>query len=102
MSAPESKPAPGESLDEIVVRDIRETLLDLLAATGGVFLGFLSAVGRIVNFTALALFYSLRPPYYPRLIVRQMIDIGYYSLPVVGLTAIFTRSEEHTSELQSH
>ena len=27
---------------------------------------------------------------YPRLILRQMIDIGYYSLPVVGLTAIFT------------
>jgi phospholipid/cholesterol/gamma-HCH transport system permease protein len=32
----------------------------------------------------------VRPPYYPRLILRQMIEIGYYSLPVVGLTAIFT------------
>ena len=29
-------------------------------------------------------------PWYPRQILRQMIDIGYYSLPVVGLTAIFT------------
>ena len=29
-------------------------------------------------------------PYYPRVILRHMIDIGYYSLPVVGLTAIFT------------
>ena len=29
-------------------------------------------------------------PSTPRLIGRQMIDIGYYSLPVVGLTAIFT------------
>ena len=29
-------------------------------------------------------------PYYPRAILRQMVDIGYYSLPVVGLTAIFT------------
>jgi len=30
------------------------------------------------------------PPFYPRLILRQIIEIGYYSLPVVGLTAIFT------------
>ncbi|HET9148857.1 MAG TPA: ABC transporter permease, partial [Alphaproteobacteria bacterium] len=65
-------------------------MLDLLAATGRVFLAFLSSVGSIVNFTALAVYYSIRPPYYPRLILRQMIDIGYYSLPVVGLTAIFT------------
>jgi phospholipid/cholesterol/gamma-HCH transport system permease protein len=55
-----------------------------------VFLNFLAALGRIVNFTALAIAYGVRPPYYPRLILRQMIDIGYYSLPVVGLTAIFT------------
>jgi len=34
--------------------------------------------------------HCVRPPIYPRLILRQMIEIGYYSLPVVGLTAIFT------------
>jgi phospholipid/cholesterol/gamma-HCH transport system permease protein len=34
--------------------------------------------------------HCFRPPFYPRLIGRQMIDIGYYSLPVVGLTALFT------------
>src|SRR3546814_20854939 len=28
--------------------------------------------------------------FYPRLVLRQMVEIGYYSLPVVGLTAIFT------------
>ena len=32
----------------------------------------------------------MRPPFYPRLLLRQMVDIGYYSMPVVGLTAIFT------------
>jgi phospholipid/cholesterol/gamma-HCH transport system permease protein len=32
----------------------------------------------------------VRPPIYGRLILRQMISIGYYSLPVVGLTALFT------------
>ena len=32
----------------------------------------------------------MTPPYYPRLILRQIVDIGYFSLPVVGLTALFT------------
>jgi phospholipid/cholesterol/gamma-HCH transport system permease protein len=41
-------------------------------------------------FALRALSHCLRPPFYPRLIARQMIDIGYYSLPVVGLTALFT------------
>jgi phospholipid/cholesterol/gamma-HCH transport system permease protein len=90
MVPSDSKPAGSDGLDDIVARNIRETLLSLLAGTGRVFLNFLGAIGRIVNFTALTLIYSLRPPYYPRLILRQMIDIGYYSLPVVGLTAIFT------------
>src|SRR6185312_3676085 len=57
---------------------------------GRAFLDFLAAAGRIVLFALAAIFYALKPPYYPRLILRQMIDIGYYSLPVVGLTAIFT------------
>ena len=32
----------------------------------------------------------MQPPYYRQQILRQMLEIGYYSLPVVGLTAIFT------------
>jgi len=90
MAEPNSKPAGGNGLDEVVINGVRDGILDLLAGTGRVFLNFLASIGRIVNFTGLAIIYSLRPPYYPRLIVRQMIDIGYYSLPVVGLTAIFT------------
>jgi phospholipid/cholesterol/gamma-HCH transport system permease protein len=61
-----------------------------LASIGGAFLDFLGASGRIVLFALSAIWYGIRPPYYPRLILRQMVDIGYYSLPVVGLTAIFT------------
>src|SRR3954467_7757922 len=37
-----------------------------------------------------ALAAGIAGPYYPRQILRQLLDIGYYSLPVVGLTAIFT------------
>src|SRR4051812_30119682 len=61
-----------------------------LATIGRVFLNFLAVAGRIVLFAAEALSQAVRPPYYPRLVLRQMVDIGYYSLPVVGLTAIFT------------
>jgi phospholipid/cholesterol/gamma-HCH transport system permease protein len=57
---------------------------------GRTFLIFLAATGRIVMFTSTSVSHCFRPPIYPRLIVRQMIEIGYYSLPVVGLTAIFT------------
>jgi phospholipid/cholesterol/gamma-HCH transport system permease protein len=55
-----------------------------------VFLNFLTATGRLFLFSASALSQGLRPPYYYRQILRQLLDIGYYSLPVVGLTAIFT------------
>jgi phospholipid/cholesterol/gamma-HCH transport system permease protein len=57
---------------------------------GRTFLDGLEAIGRLFLFTLRALFAAVRPPYYPRLIVRQMIEIGYYSLPVVGMTAVFT------------
>jgi phospholipid/cholesterol/gamma-HCH transport system permease protein len=63
---------------------------DFLASIGRTFLDFLAVTGRIVVFAVLAFYYGVRPPYYPRLLLRQMVDIGYYSLPVVGLTAIFT------------
>jgi len=63
---------------------------NFLASVGRTFLEFLTVSGRIVLFAAMSLLYALRPPYYPRLILRQMVDIGYYSLPVVGLTAVFT------------
>ena len=33
--------------------------------------------------------HAVRPPFYPRIILKQMIEIGYFSLPVVGLTAVF-------------
>lgn len=60
-----------------------------LRPIGAAFLGFLEAVGRLVEFCFLAIAHSIRPPFYPRLILKQMIDIGYYSLPVVGLTTLF-------------
>lgn len=64
--------------------------MPLLQPLGRTFLGGLESIGRVALFTLHAIYMAVRPPYYPRLIVRQMIEIGYYSLPVVGMTAVFT------------
>jgi phospholipid/cholesterol/gamma-HCH transport system permease protein len=65
-------------------------MIRLLASIGAAFLGFLAAAGRLINFAGMALATVFSPPFYPRAMVRQMVEIGYFSLPVVGLTAIFT------------
>ena len=65
-------------------------MLRFLAAIGAVFLAFLAATGRLVLFAGLALATLFTPPFYLRVILREMVNIGYFSLPVVGLTAIFT------------
>lgn len=41
-------------------------------------------------FISVSLAKCFTPPWHLRLFVRQFIDIGYYSLPVVGMTALFT------------
>jgi len=65
-------------------------IMSFLATIGRIVLGFTSATGRLSVFTAEALRHCVTPPLYPRLLMRQMMSIGYYSLPVVGLTALFT------------
>jgi len=65
-------------------------MLDFLASVGRIFILFLQAAGRLALFAIVGISHCFRPPFYPRLIGRQLIDMGYYSLPVVGLTAIFT------------
>lgn len=61
-----------------------------LQAIGHTFLNGVETLGRLILFALDGLLAIVRPPYYPRLILKQMIEIGYYSLPVVGLTAVFT------------
>lgn len=51
---------------------------------------FMEVVGRLILFMFETVWQGVRPPYYGGQIVRQLIDIGYYSLPVVGMTALFT------------
>lgn len=46
--------------------------------------------GSATLFAAAAVTHILRPPFFPREVARQFMRIGYYSLPVVGMTALFT------------
>jgi phospholipid/cholesterol/gamma-HCH transport system permease protein len=50
----------------------------------------LAKLGEIAIFAANSVAACFTPPFYPRLILRQFLQIGYFSLPVVGLTAIFS------------
>ena len=70
-----------------------------LRAIGAASIRFLAATGRLTVFALNGVSHVLRPPVYLRLIGRQMIDIGYYSLPVVGMTTLFAGM---VLALQSH
>ena len=61
-----------------------------LSNIGRVFLNFLASTGRLFLFLLSALTQGVQPPYYFRQVLRQFLEIGYLSLPVVGLTALFT------------
>src|SRR5208282_1651588 len=63
--------------------------MNFLGRIGRVFLGFCTGTGRLTLFTFAGVSHCFRPPIYFKLIGKQFLDIGYYSLPVVGLTAIF-------------
>ncbi|MDV7145020.1 ABC transporter permease [Tropicimonas sp. TH_r6] len=61
-----------------------------LAAIGRPVLAGLASIGRMVLFAAAVISHIFRPPWYPREFLHAVMTIGWYSLPVVGLTALFT------------
>ncbi|MBV1895859.1 MAG: ABC transporter permease [Rhodobacteraceae bacterium] len=65
-------------------------LMVFLAVIGRTVLDTLGAIGRVSQFAARAISHILRPPFYPREFTNALMNIGWLSLPVVGLTAIFT------------
>lgn len=64
--------------------------MNIFAPIGRSTLLFLELVGKLARFTANSLWHCVSPPFFFRLTGRQIMRIGYYSLPVVGLTAFFT------------
>jgi phospholipid/cholesterol/gamma-HCH transport system permease protein len=62
--------------------------MNIFAPIGAAVMTVLAHIGRLALFTGRSVAAIFSPPVYGRLIGRQMMSIGYYSLPVVGLTAL--------------
>lgn len=61
-----------------------------LASIGARSLAALAILGRITLFAIETLSHLIRPPFYAREFGQALLSIGWFSLPVVGLTAFFT------------
>lgn len=61
-----------------------------LATIGRATLGLLAAIGRIAIFAGQTLGLMVRAPFYLRELAIAFLNIGWLSLPVVGLTSLFT------------
>jgi len=61
-----------------------------VAAIGAQVLGRLALVGRVAIYAGHSVSHLVRPPFYLREFLQQVVSIGFLSLPVVGLTALFT------------
>ena len=64
--------------------------MKLLSAIGRATLGLLAAIGRIAMFAGQTLGHMVRGPFYLRELAIAFLNIGWLSLPVVGLTSLFT------------
>ncbi|MEM1129694.1 MAG: ABC transporter permease [Pseudomonadota bacterium] len=61
-----------------------------IAWLGRASLNGLGAVGRAALFTLSVLRHLFTPPFYTREFLTALVNIGWLSLPVVGMTALFT------------
>jgi len=61
-----------------------------LAALGRAVLALLAATGRFTIWLGQVLSHVVRPPFHTREFGAALMQIGFLSLPVVGLTALFT------------
>jgi len=65
-------------------------MLDVFAAIGRAVIGLCRGTGALALFGLEGLSHLVRPPFYSRLFGRALVEIAYFSLPVVALTAVFT------------
>jgi len=61
----------------------------ILSRIGRLGIGFVRALWSFARFFANALYHCLTPPFYGKELLKQLAEIGFYSLPVVALTSLF-------------
>ena len=64
-------------------------MLNPVAAVGRGVIAACRTVGEVAIFAFVAISHLLRPPFYGRIFLRHLVEIGWFSLPVVELTAVF-------------
>jgi phospholipid/cholesterol/gamma-HCH transport system permease protein len=65
-------------------------ILNVIGGIGAAVLNAVGYLGELALFAISGISHIFRPPFYPRLVGRALMEIGFYSLPVVALTALFT------------
>ena len=64
--------------------------VDICQNSGAAVLAVFAKAGRLFAFLGCALKHIFTPPFFYKNTLQQFLSIGYYSLPVVGLTTFFT------------
>ena len=64
--------------------------LSFVDKLGRVVLNFFRATGKLGIFCGQTIYHCVTPPFYLKAVLAQMIEIGFYSLPVVALTTLFS------------
>lgn len=63
--------------------------LQFVNKLGHVVLSFLKSAGELGLFASETIYHCFTPPFYGKAFLKQFIEIGFYSLPVVALTTLF-------------
>lgn len=63
--------------------------MEFITLVGRVFIHFFEAAGRLGIFTFKTIYHCFTPPFYFKQILSQIIQVGFFSLPVVALTTLF-------------
>ncbi|CUH64065.1 MAG: ABC transporter permease [Pseudomonadota bacterium] len=66
------------------------SVVRVIGGLGAQVLAMLAMVGRLTLFAAETISHLLRPPFYTREFLTALVQIGWLSLPVVGMTTLFT------------
>ena len=80
----------GRPLCAALCESMSAQMILIVRALGRFCIDAISALGRLVLFALATLSHVFRPPFYLREFFTALLNVGYLSLPVVGLTALFT------------
>jgi phospholipid/cholesterol/gamma-HCH transport system permease protein len=73
-----------------MTRSFPSRIVAAFASLGALVIWMLAGLGRVTAFAVTTVVRAVTPPYYPGRLLEQILVIGWFSLPVVGLTAVFT------------